>query len=215
MLLKVDTSDLTRFVKQAAAAAARKPSKTVLTAGVNDVGDGLVAVLATKLTAQTGLSLEQVRGMIKVKRANRNDIAYTVTVKKELQEATKKDAETLEGQREVRDFGKRMPGDLVIVVSKKDELVCEDCEELEAAGPMPAHIAMEHVPKHPECRCIIMPYVEKGRRLPVTMTSLTGTSTRRRGGRPVTTVDADLTLRQLAQSVMDRSSGKVRIELLK
>ena len=169
----------------------------------------LVAVLATNLNRTTGLSLEEVRGLFKVKRANRNDLAYEVRIDPELLE---EGARKLEGGRESKDFGKQDPNRLVVWVSKNDELVCMDCEEMQAAGPMPASVAASRHPRHPHCRCILMPYVQKGKRLPVTMTTVTGTSTARRGGQK-TVIDEDRTLRQLAQQILDKTSSAIRIEL--
>lgn len=208
--LKVDAEALLRFAKLAAGV--EKITQPLLTAGVNTLGDGVVSELAQSLVQQTGLSLEQVRGLMTVKRASRSNMKYEVKVDKQL---FAEDVESIEGQREVRDFGKRRPGELVIIVSKKDELVCMDCEELEASGPMPLETAMKHVPKHPNCRCIIMPYNKPGKRLPVTMTSLTGTDPQRRKGRRRVSLDQDTTLRQLAQTMLNNTTRKLKIELTK
>lgn len=206
--LKIDTTQLVRFAKRAEAA--MKVTQPILAAGINLVGDGVVAEVAQSLVQQTGLALEEVRGLMKVKRATRGDMKYQVTMDKQL---FAEDVESIQGQREIRDFGKRRPGELVIIVSKKDELVCMDCEELEAAGPMPLETAMKHVPKHINCRCIIMPYNKPGKRLPVTMTTLTGTDPRRRAGRKRVSLEQDVTLRQLAQTMLNNSSRKLKIEL--
>jgi hypothetical protein len=206
--LKIDTTQLLRFAKRAEAA--MKVTQPILAAGINLVGDGVISKLAESLTQQTGLTLEQVRGQMKVKRAGRGRLSYEVTINKQLLEDN---ADTLEGQREIRDFGKRQPGELVIIVSKKDELVCMECEELEAAGPMPIEIATQHVPKHINCRCIILPYNKPGKRLPVTMTTLTGTDPRRRAGKKRVSLDTDVTLLQLAQNMLNNSSRKLKIEL--
>ena len=206
--LKVDTSALLKFAARTATAS--KMTKPVLAAGVNSMGDRVVSLIATTLTQSTGLTLEQVRGMIKVKRASRDRMNYEVIVSKRLM--TEK-VDTLAGQREIRDFGTRQPGELVIIKSKNDELVCMDCEELAAAGPMPIEIAKAHVPKHPECRCIIMPYSQPGKRLPVTMTTLSGTSASRRAGRKRISIEQDVTMRQLAQNVLNNAGGKLRIAL--
>jgi hypothetical protein len=204
----IDTSELLDFANKADKSA--KVTKPVIAAGLNDVGDSLVSVMAINLTRQTGLSLEQVRGLMRVKRAKRNDLAYEVRIDEGLLEDG---VRRLEGGRENTNFGKQDPNRMVVVVSKKDELVCMDCEELEAAGPMPAHVAAAHVPKHPNCRCIIMPYVQKGKRLPLTMTTVSGTDPRRRMGGKKAIIDEDLTLRQLAQNIMDRTARTIRIEL--
>lgn len=209
--LKVDATALLRFSKVAGAAG--KMTTPMLTAGVNVLGDGVVAELAQSLVQQTGLSLEEVRGLMKVKRASRGDMKYEVTMDKQL---FAEDVESIQGQRDVRDFGRRKPGELVIIVSRKDDLVCMDCEELEAAGPMPLEEATKHVPKHPNCRCIILPYNKPGKRLPVTMTTLTGTDARRRAGRKRrVSLDQDTTLRQLAQSMLNNTTSKLKIELSK
>ncbi len=124
-----------------------------------------------------------------------------------------KSVREIEGKRESTDFGAENldAGTLVVVVSKHDELVCMDCEELEAAGPMPVEVAREHVPRHPHCRCVIMPYVQKGKRLPVTMTTLSGTDAGRRvQAKPI---DVDMTLRQLAQNIIDNVTKSIRLEL--
>jgi hypothetical protein len=205
--IKVDTKELLDFVNQTIKAT--KVTKPVLAVGLNDVGDSMVAVLATNLSKTTGLSLEEVRGLFNVKRARRDNLAYEVRIDPELLE---EGARKLEGGRESSDFGKYDPTRLVVWVSKNDELVCMDCEEMQAAGPMPASVAASMHPKHPHCRCILMPYVQKGKRLPVTMTSVTGTSTTKRGGKK-TIVDSDRTLRQLAQEILDRTSQAIRIEL--
>jgi len=205
MKIGVDTSDLLSFVRRLGKA--KEATTPALAVSINEVGDGLVAVLATNISNDTGLGLEQVRGLMRVKRATRNDLAYDVIVNNRLLED---DPSTLEGRRESRDFGKQRPETLVIVVSIKDDLVCADCEELAAAGPMPIEIAREHVPKHPHCRCVIMPYVAKGKRLPVTMTTTTGTNPAARSGRRQS---RELTLRQMAQEILDRTATKIRIEL--
>jgi len=205
MKIGVDTSDLLSFVRRLGKA--KEATTPALAVSINEVGDGLVAVLATNISNDTGRGLEQVRGLMRVKRATRNDLAYDVIVNNRLLED---DPSTLEGRRESRDFGKQRPETLVIVVSIKDDLVCADCEELAAAGPMPIEIAREHVPKHPHCRCVIMPYVAKGKRLPVTMTTTTGTNPAARSGRRQS---RELTLRQMAQEILDRTATKIRIEL--
>jgi hypothetical protein len=204
----VDTSELLDFAKKADRAT--KVTKPVIAAGLNDVGDSLVAVMATNLTKQTGLSLEQVRGLMRVKRANRSNLAYEVRIDQGLLEDG---ARKLEGGRENTNFGKQDPGRMVIVVSAKDDLVCMECEAMEAAGPMPAWVAAEHVPVHPNCRCIIMPFVQKGKRLPVTMTTVSGTDPTRRIGGKKNVIEEDRTLRQLAQNIMDRTARTIRIEL--
>jgi hypothetical protein len=185
-----------------------------LMVGLNELGDQLVATMATNLAKRTGLSLEQVRGLMSVTRAHRSGkiMHYDVRVNHGVFESEA--ARRLEGKREDTDFGKRRPGALVIVVSKKDDLVCMDCEELEAAGPMPVEVAERHVPKHPNCRCVIMPYVPKGRRLPVTFATLSGTDTSKRTGNKAA-VNVDMTLRQMAQTIINRSVSKIRIQLTK
>ena len=206
--LKVNTSALLEFAKRAEMAT--KITNPVLAIGVNTIGDGVVALVATQLVQKTGLTLEQVRGLIRVKRASRSNLHYEVAVDQRLMT---EDADTLAGQREIREFGKRQPGEMVIIVSAKDELVCMDCEELAASGPMPVEIAAAHLPVHPNCRCIMMPYVEKGRRLQVRMTTITGRDPARRAGRKRISLDTDVTLRQLAQNVINNAAGKMRIGL--
>jgi len=206
----VDSSDLVKFAKTLDEG--EKITKEVLTTSVNAVGDQVVSLVATTLSRQSGLSLEQVRGLMKVKRAKRGDIVFEVTVNKGLIE--KDDIRRLEGRRESRDFGKRAPDEMVIIVAKDDELVCPDCEELAAAGPMPLQIAKQHVPKHPNCRCVILPYTPRGKRLPVTMTTVSGTDpSKRMGGKKP--VNVDMTLRQIVDDVMKKASNKIRIELKK
>jgi len=205
MKIAVDASDLNKYADKLARA--EKSTTPTIMVGLNEVGDGLVSVLSTSLSRDTGLAVEQVRGMITVKRATKTDLSYDVVVNNRLLED---DPSTLEGRRESSDFGRRQPGSLVIIVSKNDENVCMDCEELQAAGPMPIEIAKEHIPKHPHCRCIIMPYVPKGRRLPVTMTTLSGTDPSRRSGRRQ---NVDMTLRQMAQDILNKTATKIRIEL--
>jgi hypothetical protein len=207
----IDTRSLVEFTKQIEKAGGK--NNTQLAVGLNEIGDNLVSLVASDLTKKTGLSLEEVRGMMKVSRANRSKLHYDVTVKKDLLDPPK--GQQLEAKREDRDFGKRRPGQLVIVVTQKDDLVCMDCQELEAAGPMPVEIANEHIPRHPHCRCVILPYVQKGKRLPVTMTSTTGTSSKARSQTKTSPMEEDLTLRQLAQDVINRTASKVRLELLK
>jgi hypothetical protein len=207
--LKIDTTALVKFANRAAMVA--KITNPLLAIGVNTVGDGVVALVATQLQQRTGLALEQVRGMIKVRRASRGSLKYEVVIDQRLMQEK---VDTLAGQREIKEFGKRQPGEMVIIQSAKDELVCMDCEELAAAGPMPIEIAMQHVPKHPNCRCIIMPYNQPGKRLPVRMTTLSGTDPKRRmGGQLRTPLETDVTLRQLAQNVINSAGGKMKIGL--
>lgn len=202
--IKVDTSELLEYTKRLRAA--ERVTGRAIALSLNNVGDSMVAVLATNLSRDTGLSLEQVRGLIKVRRASRSNLAYDVSMADRL---LTPEAAQLEGKRERGDFGKREPGEMVVIKTKGDELVCMDCEELQAAGPMPIETAMEHIPKHPHCRCVIMPYVSK-KRLPVTMTTVSGTSSRRRSGPPL---DQNATLRQLAQDILNQTSRDIRIEL--
>jgi hypothetical protein len=205
MRIEIDTSDLKNYIDKLEKTAKAIP--TTMVAGMNVVGDGLVAVLATNLSKETGLAVEQVRGLMRVKRARGSDLSYDVIVNNRLLED---DPTTLEGRRESRDFGKQAPKVLVIIVNQKDDLVCNDCEELAAAGPMPIETAREHVPKHPHCRCVIMPYVPKGKRLPVTMTTMTGTEPAKRSGRRQS---REMTLRQMAQEILDKTVSKIKIEL--
>ena len=202
----VETGGLLGYVdKFLKVKAVTRPS---ISASLNETGDNLVATLSASLAKDTGLGLEQVRGLIKVKRATRNNLNYDIKVPPELLSG-EPIARKLEGKKE-KGFGPFSPGQKVIVKSQEDELVCMDCEELAAAGPMPVEVAMAHIPKHPECRCVIMPYVSK-KRLPVTMTSLTGTSSTRRSGSA--RINESQTLRQLAQTIMDRTVKNIRIEL--
>ena len=207
--IAVDTSELVEFAKKAGKV--EKATKPALITGLNLLGDHLVSVLSRNLQKQSGLALEQVLGLLKVNRADPGDIAYEVTINRRLLE---KDVKTLEGQREVREFGTKDPDTLVIIVSKEDELVCMECEILAASGPMSIEIAKQHIPAHPNCRCVIVPYVQPRRRLEVTMTSLTGTDPVRRAGvKPLPMPDTDVTIRQLAQSIADRTATNIRIQL--
>jgi len=186
-----------------------KVTKPLIASGLNDIGDELVVTIATGLAKQTGLGLEAIRGLLNVKPARANNLAYEVHIDPRLYE--REAGRKLEGMRESSDFGRNEPGEMVIVVSQKDDLVCMDCLELEAAGPMPVEIAMQHLPKHPNCRCIIMPYARKGKRMEVTMTTVSGTDPRRRmGGKQV---EADITLRQITQNILDKTSRAIRIQL--
>jgi len=202
----IDTKELEIFAKRTAQV--QKLTPPTIAIALNEIGDSLLSLMTQQLAKDTGLSLEEVRGLFRIDRATRNDLEYEIHVSKKLLEG---DADDIESGRTSKDFGKRRPGTLVIVVSQKDELVCMDCEALEAMGPMPVETAMEHLPVHPNCRCVIMPYVQKRRRLPVTMTSLTGTSMRKRGG--VRRIDQDVTLRQLAQDIMNRTATTIKIQL--
>jgi hypothetical protein len=206
--IDVDTDALAAFAKRLENV--EKLTKPILALGLNEIGDGLVSVMATDLVKQTGLGLEEVRGMIKISRANRSSLSYDITIKPELLQAQR--GRPLEAKRTDWDFGRRQPGELVIVVTQKDDLVCKDCQELEAAGPMPIEIAREHVPKHPSCRCVLLPYVQKGKRLPLTMTTLTGTDPALRSKLSSST-EQDMTLRQLAQNVMNKTANKIRVEV--
>jgi hypothetical protein len=205
MRIKVDYSAVMNYI--AKLSKAEEITTPAISVGLNEVGDGLITVLASNIARETGLGVEEVRGLMQVKRATKNDLNYDITVDGRLLED---DPRTLEGKRESRDFGKQRPETLVIIVNVKDDLVCMDCEELAAAGPMPIEIAREHIPKHPHCRCTIMPYVPKGRRMPVQMTSLTGTrESRRSGGK----ANREMTLRQMAQEILDKMATTIRIQL--
>ena len=186
-----------------------KATKPLIASGLNDIGDELVVTIATGLAKQTGLGLEAIRGLMRVKPANQGNLAYEVHIDPRLYE--REAGRKLEGMRESSDFGRNEPGEMVVVVSQKDDLVCLDCLELEAAGPMPVEIAMQHVPKHAHCRCLIVPWARKGKRMEVTMTTVSGTDPRRRmGGKQV---EADITLRQITQNVLDKTSRSIRIQL--
>jgi hypothetical protein len=206
MKFGIDYDDLIKFTKKLETGE-EKVSQPFIVNGLNVVGDGLISVLATKLAKDTGLAIEQVRGMMRVKRATRNDMDYDIAVDNDL---LNDDPMTLEGRRESRNFGKQKPDTLVIIVTQKDDLVCMECVELEAAGPMPIEEARKHVPKHPHCRCIIMPYVQRGKRLPVTMTTMSGRDPSKRQGRRQ---EREMTLRQMAQEILDRTITKIKIEL--
>jgi len=206
--IEIDTKEVLEYSKRLKSA--ERVTGLAIATSLNHVGDGLVATLAVNIAKQTSLGIEQVRGLMKIKRATRNNLEYDVRVPDDLISETS--ARASEGKREKNEFGKYEPGQLVVVVTKKDELVCMDCEEMEAAGPMPIDVAMRHIPKHPNCRCIIMPYVSK-KRLPVTMTTVSGTSSSRRAGEMARSLDQNATLRQLAQDILNRTSRSLRIEL--
>jgi Prophage minor tail protein Z (GPZ) len=183
-----------------------KAVKPRMAASLNKVGDDLVSVLTRNISKETGLAVEQVRGMMQVKRSTKNDLTYKLNVDRRV---WSDDPRTLEGRRESKDFGRTDPKTLVIIINQDDDLVCTDCEALAAAGPMPIEIAREHIPKHPNCRCIIMPYAQKGKRLPVEMTSLTGTNPEKRAGRQ----NRDLTIRQMAQEIINKTVTDIKISL--
>jgi len=206
----IDTADLLAYT--ARLAKAQKLVAPSLLEGLNEMGDQLVATMARDLAKTTGLSLEQVRGLMRVTRAKPDGKRMHYEVKVNHGVFANDAQRKLEGRREDSDFGQRRPGTMVVIVTQKDDLVCMECEALEAAGPMRVEVAERHWPTHPNCRCIIMPYVPKGKRLPVTMTTVSGTDPRRRSGNKQQ-VDADLTLRQLAQELMSKTVSKIRIEL--
>ena len=202
----VDADALLDFSKRAAQAA--KLTTPTLIVGLNEVGDGLVSTLARTLSRDTGVTLAQVRALMKVERATRNRPAYEVSISRGLFD---EDTSQIEGGRGSSNFGTRRPGALVLVISQKDELVCMDCTAMEAMGPVTIEFANEHVPVHPNCRCVIVPYVQPRRRLPVTFTTVTGTSSRRRAG--TKPIDQDRTIRQLAQDILDRSATTIKVQL--
>jgi hypothetical protein len=208
--VRVDTNDLIKFTTKLDKVA--ESTNAVLAVSLNEVGDSMVAVMANNIVKVSGgLSLEQVRGLMKVKRAKRGDLNYEITIKNQLLEGPEV-ARKLEGRRESTDFGERRPRQLVVWVAKDDELTCMDCEEMAAAGPMPIEVAKREHPKHPHCRCVLLPYVPKGKRLPVEFTTVSGTDPRKRmGGK--SPVNAELTLRQMAQEILDRSASKIRLVL--
>ncbi|HET9534277.1 MAG TPA: hypothetical protein VFP43_02890 [Mesorhizobium sp.] len=205
MKLGIDFSDLLKFTKRLTEDGP-KASKIALSESLNEVGDTLLSQLTQNLAKETGLPVEAVRGKISVKRSTRTDTTYNLKVDGRIWDD---DPRSLEGQRESRDFGKIDPKTLVIIVNTDDDLVCTDCEALAAAGAMPFAIAKRHVPKHPNCRCIIMPYAAKGKRLPVQMTSITGTNPEKRAG----VQNRELTIRQMAQDIINRTVTQVKIEL--
>lgn len=206
--IEVDATDLIKFANRAAKV--ESATTPLIADSLNKIGDGVVSIMAQRMQRQTGLELEKVLGLIKVERAERNDLEYEIRINQGLVE---REFRTLEGQREVREFGTEDPEALVIIVSKEDELVCMECEVLAASGPMSIEIAKAHVPVHPNCRCVIVPYVQARRRLPVTMTSLSGTDPVRRAGVKPLLFDAEATLRQVAQSILDRTATTIRIQL--
>ena len=179
--------------------------------GLNEVGDGLVSLMANRIATDTSLSIAQVRGMFTVARASRANLKYDIHIMRGLLEDNAKQRLEAAQIPENRNFGTRRPGTLVMVVSQKDELVCMECAALEANSPMPIEVAHAHVPAHPNCRCVIMPYVSPRRRLPVTMTTVSGTSSRRRAG--TQPVDMDATLRQLAQNLLNRMATNIKVEI--
>jgi len=210
--ISIDASELAVFAKRLATA--QKAIAPTMQTGLNELGDQLVATMARDLAKSTGLSLEEIRGLMTVKRASSagRKMHYEVRINHGVFESEAK--RRLEGRRQDSDFGQRRPGTLVVIVTQKDDLVCMDCEALEAAGPMRVEVAEQHWPAHPNCRCIIMPYVPKGRRLPVTFTTVSGTDPRKRmGGK--SPVNADVTLRQMAEAIINKSVSRVRIELTK
>ena len=204
--INVDVQELIDLSKKLTQAA--KAAPVAMAIGLNEVGDQVLSAMSMDIAKDTGLEVEQVRGLVKVRRATRNRLEYEMTVNEALLE---REMSKLEGRRESKDFGKRHPGQLVIVVSKNDENVCMECEELQAAGPMPVEVANRHVPVHPNCRCIIMPYISK-KRMPVTMTSITGTSSRKRTGQK--NIDETKTMRQLAQEIINRTSRDIKISIM-
>jgi hypothetical protein len=215
----VDASALKSFSKRMAKA--QKSARPTMQRGLTEVGDELLSVLASDLAKRTGLGVDQVRDLMTVKRPSASDLSYEVKINNKMFD-TRRLGRELPDERGTKGFGERTTGQLVIVVTRKDELVCMECEELEAAGPMPVEVAMAHVPVHPHCRCIIMPYVAPGRKLKVKTITPRGrppkrkplTSDKLTGAQPAPKrVVEDMTVRQMADRVLKRTARKIKIEL--
>ena len=107
MKIGVDASDLLRIHQEARRSS--KQTKPALAKSINEVGDGLVAIVASNLAKDTGLSARTgARADAGEARDQRNDLAYDVIVNNRLLED---DPITLEGRRESSDFGKRQTED--------------------------------------------------------------------------------------------------------
>jgi len=203
--MKIDPTSLLQYSNKYKDA--QKVTGPAISSGLNVVGDQLVVTLSHSIAHKTGLSVDQVRRNLRAKRSTRNTLAYEIELNEDLFNNQQNRAQE---KKDKDEYGRFKPGEMVIVKTQDDELVCMDCEELGAAGPIPIDIAMQHVPKHPNCRCIIMPYAPKGKRLPVTMTTLSGTDARQRMGKPY---DENMTLRQMAQEVISRASTSIKVSV--
>src|SRR4051812_41535657 len=73
----IDTDELVQFSKRAAKAA-QLTTPTIIV-GLNEVGDGLVSLMARSLSNDTGLALEQVRALMKIERATPSRLSYEVS----------------------------------------------------------------------------------------------------------------------------------------
>jgi hypothetical protein len=212
MNLQFDTEALVTYTKKLNKA--QKVTTPAISASLNIVGDQLVQTIVNNAASKTGLGIDVVRRALRVERSTRGSLAYTIHLDETLfenrQRRLQAEAEREAAQAEKKKYGKFKPGEMVIVKTQDDELVCMDCEELGAAGPIPIDVALEHIPKHPNCRCVIMPYVPRGKRLPVTMTTISGTDPGRRAGMEI---NESATLRQLAQEILNRTTSQVRVEL--
>jgi len=212
MHLEFDTAAILEYTKKLGRA--QKVTAPAISQSLNIVGDQLVQTILSNAAQRTGLSIGVIRRSLQVERSTKGSLSYTINLnedlfanrQKRLQDEAAREAE----QAEKKKYGKFRPGELVIVKTQDDELVCMDCEELGAAGPIPIDVALEHIPKHPNCRCVIMPYAPKGKRLPVTMTTVSGTDP---GVRMGSEINEQATLRQLAQEILNRTSTSVRVEL--
>lgn len=133
---------------------------------LNIVGERTVQRIVDAATAQTGLTSEVVRRNVRVKRANANDLSFTIDASPVFleQAAQRPMVGRSERARRPNDFFR--PDELVKIVTMGDEQVCEICQRLAEEGPYPIGDARAHLPAHPRCRCVVEPYRDR-RKLPV------------------------------------------------
>lgn len=188
MQLKIDTSDLLRFVRTMEGMPAR--NRTAIARALNSVGDGVVRELSQRIGRQQGTNAERVRAMIDSTRATPANHRYEIRLREELPAA-----EDIMPRR--RDEFE--PGSLVIVVNFPDDKVCLVCQEIAAGSPYTIEDARTLIPAHGgpghNCRCELKPFVSR-RRLAV----------EGRHG-----IDTSMTMKQLAEQVRQELSLTLKV----
>lgn len=196
--INVQSSDLLKFARQLEEQPKR--NKTLIANALNETGRGMVREIINTISDETGMPVEMLARLVKIRTANRNRHDFTVDMSAIYSpEATDPRTGSRWGKKSRTEF---VAEELVNVQTAEDEKVCPECERIAEEGPYSLGEAQTLIPHHPNCRCTLVPYVSR-KRLAFTFEQSTGAQRRVRGG-----------IRHIQQASLSQLAQKVSREMI-
>ncbi len=177
--IKIDSTGLLTW----AAYLDKIPSKTpiAIAAALNQFGDSFTRAIENDAATRTGLSAHDIHSQLAIKRATPDSLNWEIDVSKIGSSSTTSRPWVRRQWAKGEEDDNFEPGELVNVVTREDNLVCQLCLDISEEGPYTVEEASNKIPAHVNCRCIMLPYVPM-RRVPVTFSTRMGPPPR--GGGP-------------------------------